>query len=365
MPRCGACAKKPADAEPVLPEQIDEDVPDTGRVIPLPWDSSALCAFSHDSKRMTVGYKDEIRVLTVPAGKEVLRVPLPLGNHSRIAAFSPDSKQLILAGPGYFTMRTNSDPAEARVQFWNLDSGKMTRELDLPRAKEVQMAVCFSPDAKLIALRLDTGLVLVELETGKLVTEFVGTKPEGVHYNVSSGRFAGGAFSPDGTRFAGGTNIGQFAVWDTASGKQLGAAGSQRILPEDTFTRTAFSPDGRRIATSDIHDPTVQIRDARTGKLVCEPIQRIHSDPIAWTPDGTMVVTGCGHTPAPVAIDADTGKVVRHDLHPPGSPHSWNTQVRGITPDGRYLVVRSGPTTGVTESSIRIYRLADLVKPKG
>ena len=68
------------------------------------------------------------------------------------------------------------------------------------------------------------------------------------------------AFSPDGTRFAAATENGDFFVWDTESGKQLGSYALDKQV-----TTLAFSTNGSLLATGDA-DGAVQIWDIESKK---------------------------------------------------------------------------------------------------
>jgi WD40 repeat protein len=66
------------------------------------------------------------------------------------------------------------------------------------------------------------------------------------------------AFSPDGRRLASSTG-GDTKVWDVASGQEL------RTIKG---TGMAFSPDGRRLASATRED-TVMVWDAESGQELC------------------------------------------------------------------------------------------------
>ena len=281
-------------------------------------DGAGLLGFSADGKHLAAGGGGEIRVLAVPGGKEVVRMQLPNRDYL-FGAFAADGKHLVSVGG-----------VDKTVRFWSLATGKQTRELDLPRAKEVQWIVGFSPGAKVLAVRLTESVVLVNPDTGKVIAEFAGAGP-----TETSFKTAGGAFSPDGKRFAAGAGEGRLGVWDVETGKQLAVSAKKERAVSGDFVYMQFSPDGRWVAVGNggiINQPT-QIWDATTAELLAEPVKANgYSGPIAWTPDGTAVVT-CDHNGV-VATDVATGRTV-HKFE--RSPYSGGG-VYYPSPSGKHLV---------------------------
>jgi WD40 repeat protein len=131
------------------------------------------------------------------------------------------------------------------------------------------------------------------------------------------------AFSPDGTRIAGGSRPragGQvgcicLVVWDPTTGEQvlaLDAPGSDGYRAY--ISGVAWRPDGRRVLTTAWWGPT-GVFDLAAKKLALE-LPRAAS--AAWSPDGTRIVLSHAHDPwvtedAPgvvSVVDAATGAVL-------------------------------------------------------
>ncbi|HEX7837192.1 MAG TPA: CHAT domain-containing protein, partial [Kofleriaceae bacterium] len=94
------------------------------------------------------------------------------------------------------------------------------------------------------------------------------------------------AFSPDGMRVVTASIDKTARVWDTATGKPLGAP----LTHQEWVTSAAFSPDGTRVVTAS--DRTARVWDAATSKSLGAPLT--HQDAVrsaAFSPDGTRVVT--------------------------------------------------------------------------
>ncbi len=281
-------------------------------------DGAGLLGFSADGKHLAAGGGGEIRVLAVPGGKEVVRMQLPNRDYM-FGAFAADGKHFVSAGG-----------VDKTVRYWSLATGKQTRELDLPRAKDLKWVIGFSPGGTVLALKLTDGIALVTPDTGKVIAEFAGAGP-------GSGSFstAGGGFSLDGKRFAAGTGEGRLAVWDAETGKRLVISAEKLPLAATDFVFVQFSPDGRWIAAGNGGSITQPIRiwDATTAELLAEPVKANgYSGPIAWTPDGTAVVT-CDHNGV-VATDVATGRTV-HKFE--RSPYSGGG-VYYPSPSGKHLV---------------------------
>lgn len=106
------------------------------------------------------------------------------------------------------------------------------------------------------------------------------------------------AFSPDGRRVASSALDGRVYIWDAAAGRELRELDAHR----DEAYAVAFSPDGERLATGG-HDGTVRMWDASTGRRE----QTLEADPwpldLEFAPDGDELLVG----------EAD-GDVVVHSL---------------------------------------------------
>ena len=156
------------------------------------------------------------------------------------------------------------------------------------------------------------------------------------------GEIWGGALSPDGRHFAGGSDAGWFQLWDAASGKEI--AGFQSA--PDTLYSVAFSPDGGTIAMpfgkDDMH--SIQLWDIATRRP--STVLRGHTLDllsIVYSPNGQLIASSGGF-----AYDTDRlGEIILWDATRPGqftrlSGHASSVGFVSFSPDGRLLATPHG-----------------------
>ncbi|TWU55726.1 DUF1549 domain-containing protein [Rubripirellula reticaptiva] len=138
-----------------------------------------------------------------------------------------------------------------------------------------------SPDGKLIAVAGYHEVVLIDGESGDVVSRLIGMSPR-----INSVRF-----SPDGKRIAaaGGDPAvrGELQVWDVGS-KQLLLS---HPITYDAISGASWSPDGSKIAFGAC-DNVVRAVDAATGEAVL--FQGAHDDWVrdtGFTPDGKHLIS--------------------------------------------------------------------------
>jgi eukaryotic-like serine/threonine-protein kinase len=143
------------------------------------------------------------------------------------------------------------------------------------------------------------------------------------------------AWSPDGRRLATSGADGRVLLWDTTEGRVVRVIfASQRAVRS-----IAFSPDGARLASAS-WDGLAKVWDVGSGKNVLS--YGVHSGPVfavAWSPDGKRLATGGGDKTVHVWNAADGKNVFVLSGHTGG--------IRGVawSPDGKQLASASDDHT--------------------
>ncbi len=290
---------------------------------------------------------------------------LGLGHRGRTLAFAPDGKTVLTpelvrvdAATGKAVL-PDKDRAErllgidraGHVLTWRLVRPDPTRE---PEGIEVydataDKAVCragagevnevaISPDLSVLALSSADKIGVWDTKTGKQLGALE-TKAGAIRYYIHAL-----AFSPDGKHLAAGSGTGYpgngetngaVAVWDTATRKLT------HVLPsaESQVNAVAWSPDSTRLAGGGIHSTGLRVWELATGKdMILWPRGMGQFFDAAFSPDGKTVVAnwranGAGATDAGAVFwDVATGRFQ-------GVLSGNKEAVRAIafSPDGRRL----------------------------
>ena len=203
------------------------------------------------------------------------------------------------------------------VRLWDHGTGKLTRTFSEHGA--AVLVAAFAPDGRMIASAAADGKVLVwDPLTGKLLhtlTNDTGNvtalawKPGTVPVLLSNGKTLGAqiwnvraaratanlkgtgdmvslAWSPDGSRAAGGQGDGDLQIWNEATGKQLHTLKEPGSPPD--VTGLAWSPKGQALAAGR-GNHTMQLWEPKSGNRLFSlptmaPVVRV-----SWTAGGTTV----------------------------------------------------------------------------
>jgi WD40 repeat protein/tRNA A-37 threonylcarbamoyl transferase component Bud32 len=263
-------------------------------------------AFNPDGKRLASAVHDgTVKVWDAQTGQELLTLKGAAGT----VAFSPDGKRLatgcLLWG-------------KVPVRVWDARTGQ-----ELLSLNGGGMCVAFSPDGKRLASDGGGAVKVWDAQTGQ----------ELLSLKVQTGDFLPDsrvAFSPDSKRLASADGK-TVKVWDAQTGQEL-----LSFRGHTTKVRSvAYSPDGKRLASSSSDHTTVRVWDAQTGRELS--VLKGNTDEVngmAFSPDGKRLATA-GYKTVKV-WDAQTGQELR-------SLQGHNAQVDSvaISPDGKRLASAS------------------------
>jgi WD40 repeat protein/serine/threonine protein kinase len=223
-------------------------------------------------------------------------------------------------------LATTADDGTAKV--WDPESGRSLGSVQGPEGEVTGPS--FSPDGSLAAAawHLEGTVRVWDVATSRIIHEVDGV---GAAFRT--------AFSPDGKRLAiAGLDTGVGEVVDVQSGKEMFSLEGH----EDHLQDVDWSPDGRWIATSSF-DATVGIWDARTGDL---QFSLFHDGPVSdadWSPDSGRLVTGSSDGRATVWEITEAGGKRLFSL----SAQETSSGMQGVTfsPDGNQVLTGNAAIT--------------------
>jgi WD40 repeat protein len=253
------------------------------------------------------------------------------------------------------------------VKVWDTARGKCLWTLK-GEFHRVLFNVLFSPDGRRLAIVSDKAVQ-------------VWNAADGQYLLTCNANFDGVAFSPDGRRLAGVSMGGAVRVWDTVTGKELlllqqdakkdnlvdlvfspdgrdligawpngtveflNVARGQQFLTIQGHTKAAwdvaFSPDGRRLASTSWGEKRVKVWDAARGN--CLLTLKGEFDRVIFSPDGRRLAGASSKETAQI-WDAATGKVLltlnasNRKRSVPSVPGGGRFCAVAFSPDGRRLL---------------------------
>jgi WD40 repeat protein/tRNA A-37 threonylcarbamoyl transferase component Bud32 len=321
-------------------------------------DATAGPVFSLDGKRVATGHPDHVvRIFHADTLEEVQR--LSAGGPTVAAlAFTPDGRSVRTA---CLSRPPGQGEATGEVHEWNLDSGLLTRSIQVPREVLSRCwAAEFSPDAHLLALSpgqhslllwdvvagqplhtLQTGIQTVNTcftfsPDGKVIAMGDGINRQVIVWDVATGNLTRRhpvpigiaeaiAFSSDGRELLAGTSDGHLVAWDVETGQQRYATRAT----DGAISALAFRKDGVAIVLAD-RKRKIVIAEVGTGR----PTRTIrgHLTParaLTFYPDGRRV------------LSADREQLHAWDSHRDQGVTAIHIEGSALafSPDGRSLAV--------------------------
>lgn len=307
---------------------------------------------AHPGVVRALAFSDDGRLLASGSDDGVVRVwDAAKGGLLRAFEGHADSVGAVAFGPGGRMLASGGE--DESVKVWDVSTGALLHSIDYDGPDLLYVvSIAFSPDGKRLLTAQGVEVSLWDTSTWALIQKFTTNEP---HKDAGSTTCCGSEavyvrFSADGSRIISGHEDGTvkvwregksepvrvlktgetgetFAlspgekllasnpgeepprVWDWAASKRVATVGDDASYSHGL----AFSPDGRRLATSDILG-AMYVWDAKSGKQLLELDGGISSDDaLAFSPDGRLLASG-GENQNIITWDAQTGRRLWHIL---------------------------------------------------
>lgn len=267
--------------------------------------------------------KEEIEVVLweVNTGREVslLKHVHRHNKYCEIAAFSPDSKYLTVAGLEDDTTRV-----------W-----EVTNHREVARLKHRGRHAALSPDGQYLALVAEDNTALVwQVSSGREVARL---KQQGKVFHT--------AFSPDGKYLVTAGLDDTALVWEVTSGREVVRIRHRGEVAKDAFgskipereLEVTFSPNGKYLVTNGRYN-TALVWEVTSGREVARLKHRTVVWNVAFSADGKYLVTkdwsGMNRM-----WETSSGREVVNSKHK-------GEVVNAVSPNGKYLAIQSSNAGG-------------------
>lgn len=266
-----------------------------------------MVAFSPDGAVLFSASRSEetIRRWDVSSGKELQ----PLAGHKK------GTQSMAFEAKGRFLVSSGGD---GFCRIWDLTGDK--EQLRISAGKGVVAYSTFSPDGKIVAGVIGKKIQFWDAANGNELRQF-----------PVEDWAVGLVFAPDGSALAWGD--GSFIhLIDPRTGKQR----FPRKGHKGGISRIAFSSDGTKVLTSGT-DNTTRAWEARTGR----ELLRYSGSACAFSPDGKRAASSAEDGKSIRLWDTGTGKEI-HRLPGKAPPAFWRFFCHAFSADGMYFASNGG-----------------------
>ncbi|HEY7328167.1 MAG TPA: WD40 repeat domain-containing protein [Gemmataceae bacterium] len=297
-----------------------------------------VLAFSPDSKKMVVDQQDRegkgpVQLWDIVEFKKEVNLEVPPRTVLRMAAFTPDGKQLAaLVGEG-----------STELLVWDAATGKVKQRKKFPTS---MASLAYAPDGATLAVGRHgwAEAVLYDVATWKEKAVLP------ARANIKGGEYVFPlGFSPDGRFLAAsytdmaipGGEVG-FVIWDLSKPQR-----PRQLLSQSQIGTFSFAPDGKTLAYRDSNSDVIDLWDATSGRRFRQPPgHETLVGKLAVSPDGKFLASG-DYKPTLYLWDTGTGKLLRSLAQGDRVVSPWL-----FSADGRQMISVSG------ERKIQVWEVA-------
>jgi WD40 repeat protein len=295
-------------------------------------------SFSSDGRLVATSAADGTARIWDPWSGEPIRTFPPPGRREALIQtvdFSSDGRRVLAVD------------SEGRGTVWAGSTGRRLADLGIrPGELVIGRGGAFSPDGSRFATYQDRNISVWDVGAGKPISRVRHT--DGVQDVV---------FGPDGQLAASADWSGNVRIWEVGTGRGLAVLDHQRNL--NAFR---FSPDGRLLATAS-QDGVVRLWDSETGRRRASLAAHagesaegfvFFADTVDFTPDGKLLATSGDDGTVRIWDVATRKERTVISAHPPVPPRHSNGLRATLSPDGDLVV-----STAAWEPVARVWRVSD------